>query len=126
MFSNDSHLNHIDLDDNDFSVPVSEKEEQTIRNHLKSFDYTSCQRDFKVLLDETPMSPEVFRPLMEMLKFNVKVVMSNELNNDSFKEEIREKAIEWNEGNTRDYFRKIIFNSTIEYAKFFENSSSSC
>jgi len=122
MFSDDSRLKELNLCGNDFSVRVSEEEEEIMRNHLKSFDYISCTREFTINLDFSDLTLEVFQPLLEMLKFNVSIRVCKELNNDSFKEEILKKASEWKDNNTRVLFRNIDFSHEDKYTNLFDIS----
>jgi len=112
MFLDDSHLNHVELRYCDFSVRVSEEEEEMMRNHLRSFDYVSHSRDFTIGIEASKISTEVFQPIFEILKFSISVRMEcrEKFNMASFEKLFSRKASEWRENETVVLLREIKIN----------------
>jgi len=122
MFSDNSQLQHVDLSHNNFSVRVSEEEEEIMRNHLKAFDYISCTRAFVIELYTNRMICEVFQPLLGMLKFNVSIALEEEaisMDISYLEEEMRKKASNWKKNNTKVLSREIKFNN-VKYTNLFD------
>ena len=110
MFSKDSRLTRVILGGNDFRLQVSEEEEETARNHLESFDYVSCISQYIIDFGSSTdiITAEVFRPLLDILRFNVCILHGcKDLNTVSFNEEICKKASEWNVSDANILFQKL-------------------
>jgi len=122
MFSDNSQLQLVDLSHNNFSVRVSEEEEEIMRNHLKAFDYISCTRAFVIELYTNRMICEVFQPLLGMLKFNVSIALEEEaisMDISYLEEEMRKKVSNWKKNNTKVLSREIKFNN-VKYTNLFD------
>ena len=68
------------------------------------------------------MTSEIFKPLLEMFKFNVSFSLNCTPHvADGIKHEIRKKASEWKQNGTTILFKKLEFtDSSQEYTNIFD------